>query len=173
MSQQPSFATKLINELGFDDASILLYDLVLRKFNTDIPHILISQMEQFVREEFDAASQVSGYPQNFVKAVCPDSNWYTGAMGETARYPIDGSGGPQQKLLGIILPVINENPELGVKLRCQIVEMIYDDYQALSSIMNSIPGMPISFLDAGKRREFNARRQKAMELHNRYYGLRT
>ena len=139
MSQQPSFAIQLINKFGFNDASTILYDMVFRTFNADSQRALLSQMKQFVREEFDAASQARGYASDFVKRVCPNSNWYRGAMGETPRYPIDGDGGPQQTILAIVLPVIHENPELGIKLRCRIVEKIYNDYHELSLAMGIIP----------------------------------
>ena len=152
-AKKKTLGSKLIKKLGFEDASIVLYGIVSSKFRTSDISILVSQMEQFVREEFDAASQGNEYSRSFVEKVCPDSSWYKGAMGEDSEYPIDEEKGPQQTLLIIIIPMINEDAQLAIKLRCKIVEMIYYDYQVLKSSMLDLALPVLSDVDFKTRRE--------------------
>lgn len=149
--KKKSYGSMLIEKLGFEDASIALYSFVLSKFNTEDNLIFVAQLAQFVREEFDAASQGNDYSRSFVRNICSNSNWYKGAMGEESEYPIDGHEGPQQAILNIILPMINEDAELAVKLRCHIVEMIYEDYQILMSHQANSPMSAIALANVKKR----------------------
>jgi len=152
--QKETLGSKLINQLGYEDASIVLYGMVSSRFDTNDTYKMVSQMGQFIREEFDAASRGNAYSIAFVNKLCHDSSWYEGAMGEQAEFPIDNPGGPQQTILGIIIPMIHENAELAVKLRCHIVEMIYEDYEVLKSeLMNTPRSALFSSESLRKRRE--------------------
>ena len=148
-----SFVSQLIDKIGFEDASIFCYGLITAKLANTNTHIMLAQMSQFIREEFDAASQGNSYSRTFVQKQCPDSSWYRGAMQETPKYPIDEAGGPQQTLLVLANPMVSENPDLAVKFRCHLVEMIYEDYQLLSSELSNIPISAVAAADFVRRRE--------------------
>lgn len=154
-----SLVSQLIDKVGFEDASIFCYGLITAKLANTNTHIMLAQMSQFIREEFDAASQGNSYSRAFVQKQCPDSSWYRGAMQETPEYPIDETGGPQQAILALTNPIVSENPDLAVKFRCHIVGMIYEDYQLL--ISSELSKMPISAVAAG---DFVRRRERLSYL---------
>lgn len=153
MGKENATISDIINKYGFEDASIIFYGLVLAKIINKNDHITLLKIKQFVREEFDAASQGDLSSQNFVEELCPDSSWYKGAMFESPEYPIDEAGGPQQTLLGIIIPLMHENTKLGVKLRCHIVEMLYDDYKIFNSAMLNLQVSSSAVRNFKNRRE--------------------
>lgn len=148
-----SFASQLIDKIGFEDASIFCYGLITAKLANTNTHSMLAQMSQFIREEFDAASRGNSYSRTFVQKQCPDSSWYRGAMQEAPEYPIDEAGGPQQAILALTNPVVSENPDLAVKFRCHIVGMIYEDYQLLSSELSNIPISAVAAADFMRRRQ--------------------
>lgn len=149
-----SLVDKLVKDFGYEDASILLYGLVISKFDHSNIHVLFLQTEQFIREEFDAASQGSSYSKQFVNNICSDVGWYEGARKEDAEYPIDEADGPQQTLLSIIIPLINEgNGDFAVKLRCDIVKMIYEDLEILRAELIDAPVSASDGYNFTKRRD--------------------
>lgn len=160
------FGLKLIKRLGYEDASIALYGLILSRFNRSNADALFLQVSQFVREEFDAASQGNDYSISFVKSICNDPNWYRGAMSENAEIPIDQAGGPQQTLLQIILPIIKIQPDLAIKLRCDITKMFYNDYLLIQSELLQIP---CSAFVAGECKKRNERLNFLLRNNNADY----
>lgn len=148
-----SLVSQLIDKVGFEDASIFCYGLITAKLANTNTHIMLAQMSQFIREEFDAASQGNSYSRAFVQKQCLDSSWYRGAMQETPEYPIDETGGPQQAILALTNPIVSENPDLAVKFRCHIVGMIYEDYQLISSELSKMPISAVAAADFVRRRE--------------------
>lgn len=127
----------LIAELGINDVAIYYCFLLSRKISMDVK-LGLKERIQFIREELDAASQGNEYSQNFADYLEPNKAWYRGAICENSKLNIDREGGPQDTLLKIIIPLMKDDVDTAVKLRCAIVKYTFDDMVYLSQFTNDI-----------------------------------
>lgn len=120
-----SFTSRLVHTYGQEKIADVFFFVIACKFSRNL-EVKYCEMLQFLREEADAAQYGNEYARKFAESLFEDRSDYDGAMNEEAEYPIDGPGGPQQTLLKIILPVVGEDGELAVRLRCAIVRRVAD-----------------------------------------------
>ena len=125
-----SIAMRLIKQIGFDDACVVIYGIIYSLFYDKSEIVVHKKVKQFVREEFDAAVDGDDFAKRFVESRCPDSGWYKGAMSEQAEFPIDQAGGPQQTLLFLTSQMMQDDDVLAVKMRCTVVGYFYDVLKA-------------------------------------------
>ena len=161
--QPQSMAMKLIEQIGFDDACIVIYGILYTLFQDNSVMVIHKKVAQFVREEFDAAVGGDDFARNFVKTKCPDSSWYKGAMNEQAEFPIDQAGGPQQTLLAITAQMMQDDDVLAVKMRCTVVGFFYDAYKAAELNMKYQNRVPLT--EAGIVMEVGERNKRINVLY--------
>ncbi|MBQ7608611.1 MAG: hypothetical protein IJU76_11675 [Desulfovibrionaceae bacterium] len=130
-------ALAILDQYDFEDACLIYYQYINQHISADNEYEYYMKIKQFVREEFDAAHMVEGYPRNFVEQTCKEGEaWYKGAMTEDSDYKIDGVNGPQQILLGIIYYLMQHNDKLAVKIRCEITKIFYEDLEIYMETQN-------------------------------------
>lgn len=112
----------VIQSRGFDTGVEQCANKVMQRFSSN-PEQRKMEIIQFLREEADAASRGDANAQRFASAIFSDLAAYKGAMKESAAYPIDQSGGPQDMLLAHVL-ALRDEPEIMVKFRCLVVTKV-------------------------------------------------
>lgn len=119
---------KLIQKLGFDDATEFMADRIMECFKNN--NMGRDHIRQFLREEADAASKGDAMARQFANSLFNDPNEYKGAMAENSPYPIDGPGGPKQMII-LMFMQLKDNLPLMVKFRCAVVGEIKRRYDNL------------------------------------------
>lgn len=136
----------LIKQYGYEIVIKFLCLSIITSFSRDT-NIQLHEIEQFLREEADAASQGDEMAKSFANILFDDPSYYRGAMQEEAKYPIDGPNGPQQRLLRIILPLKNR-PDLMISVRCSIVMEVFRNYKAIKDfVINSNSNAIVSIME--------------------------
>ncbi len=94
---------------------------------------------QFILEEIEAASMGDYTAKNFAKNSGITPEQYLGAM-NNSRPEIDGSGGPQQFIIGICHQ-IKSNGTLKVDFRIKIVDNIMKNFQIGKYSVDTLPNI--------------------------------
>lgn len=114
----------IANKFGYGTTLNAFALLIFSRFSED-SNIAKQEINQFLREEADAASYGDENANKLARDLFSNSLDYEGALNETPKYPIDGPNGPQQLLLSLtIMSRSNDNPLFAVRFKCDVVRRI-------------------------------------------------